>query len=41
MNALRNTCYVRPTEQPTAEVYRHEVPGDWPAAGGDDCLPGG
>ena len=32
---------MRPTEIPTAEVYRHEVPGDRPAAGGDDCLPGG
>ena len=32
---------LRPTEIPTAEVYRHEVPGDRPAAGGDDCLPGG
>ena len=41
MNALRTTSFVRPTEKPTAEVYRHEVPGDRPAAGGDDCLPGG
>ena len=32
---------MRPTEIPTAEAYHHEVPGEWPAAGGDDCLPGG
>ena len=41
MNALLNTSFVRPTEQPTAEAYRHEVPGDRPAVGGDDCLQGG
>ena len=41
MNALRNTSFVRPTEQPTAEAYRHEVPGDRQEAGGDDFLQGG
>ena len=32
---------MRLTEQPSAEAYRHEEPGDRPAAGGDDCLQGG
>ena len=38
---LRNNGFVRPIEQPTAEAYCHEVPGDRPAAGGYDCLLGG
>ena len=38
---LRNTSFVRPIEQPTAEAYRHAVPGGRPASGGNDCLQGG
>ena len=38
---LRNTIFVRPIEQPTAEAYRHAVPGGRPAEGDDDCLQGG
>ena len=38
---LRNTSFVRPIEQPTAEAYRHAVPGGRPAEGDDDCLQGG
>ena len=29
---------LRPNEIPTAEVYCYGVPGDRPAAGGDECL---
>ena len=33
---LRNICFVRPIEPPTAEAYRHAEPGGRPAEGDDD-----
>ena len=38
MNAFKEHQFLRPIEQPTAEAYRHAVPGGRPAEGDDACL---